>query len=109
MQDIEILRVIDQMVKEVYDGDLEERGHSVSNANVILKYLDGEMEVSFKLSKKQALNRFFEKEKTKGNFKNVNYEKFEELYNEGIPFEKIEEEAKKGTLPFDEEEKKEND
>lgn len=32
MQDIEILRVIDQMVKEVYDGDLEERGHSVSNA-----------------------------------------------------------------------------
>ena len=88
MQDIEILRVIDQMVKEVYDGDLEERGHSVSNANVILKYLDGEMEVSFKLSKKQALNRFFEREKTKGHFKNVNYEKFEELYNEGVPFEK---------------------
>ena len=29
MQDIEILRVIDQMVKEVYDGELEERGHSV--------------------------------------------------------------------------------
>lgn len=108
MQDIEILRVIDQMIKEVYKGDLREKEYSVSNEKVILKYLDGEMEVTFKLSKKQVLNRFFKREKTKGHFINVNYEKFEELYNKGVPFEKIEEEAKKGTLPFDEEEKKEN-
>lgn len=101
MQDIEILKALDGVIRNNYNGELEERGHSISNANVILKYLDEEMEVSFKLSKKQALRTYFNLAKNKGMFNGVGYDKFEELYNDGVKFEDIEEKAKEGQLPFD--------
>ena len=44
---------------------------------------------------------YFDNEKANGNFKNIDYAKFEEKYNEGMALDKIEEEIKKEQLPLE--------
>lgn len=74
-------------------------GHSISGANAILNYKDGDIEIKIKCSKKTAIQQMFDYMKSKGKLKNIDFEKFEEKYNEGVEISQIEEEVRKGQLP----------
>lgn len=101
MKDLEVLKVLDKMFKEKYTPTtkLEDDGHSISRANAILNYKDGDTRVTFRASKKAALQMYFNFMKTKGRFVNIDYEKFEEKYNQGIELEEIEKNIRPEQLP----------
>ena len=103
MIDIKIMEVVDLSFKKKYKPatKLASAGHQVSNANVILKYKDGDLEISIKLSKKQALQVYFDNEKTQGRYKNIDYDKFLEKFEAGLNPEEIEEAIRKEQLPFE--------
>lgn len=103
MVDIKIMEVVDTSFRKKYKPTtkLVPSGHQVSNANVILKYKDGDLEISIKLSKKQALQVYFDSEKSQGKYKNVDYDKFLEKFEAGLSPEEIEEAIKKEQLQFD--------
>lgn len=110
MVDIKVMEVVDTSFRKKYTptAKLTPAGHQVSSANVILKYKDGDLEISIKLSKKQALQVYFDTEKSQGKYKNIDYDKFLEKFEAGLSPEEIEEAVKKEQLPFGEnkEEKK---
>lgn len=101
MKDFEILKVLDETFKKKYEptNKLEIVGHSISGANAILNYKDGDIEIKIKCSKKVAIQQMFDYMKSKGKLKNIDFEKFEEKYNEGVEISQIEEEVRKGQLP----------
>ena len=55
--------------------------------------------------KQQALQVYFDNEKSQGKYKNVDYDKFLEKFEAGLSPEEIEEAIKKEQLPFDKEKK----
>lgn len=101
MKDFEVIKVLDEAFEKKYEPTekLETIGHSISGANAILNYKDGDIEIRIKCSKKAAVQQLFDYMKTKGKFKNIDFEKFEEKYNEGIEVADIEEEIRKEQLP----------
>lgn len=101
MKDFEILKVLDEAFKKKYEptNKLETVGHSISGTNAILNYKDGDIEIKIKCSKKVAIQQMFDYMKSKGKLKNIDFEKFEEKYNEGVEISQIEEEVRKGQLP----------
>lgn len=101
MKDLEILKVLDETFGKKYKATvtLETVGHSISGANAILNYKDGDLEIRIKCSKKAAIQQFFNFMKTKGKLKNIDFEKFEEKYNEGIEIEDIEKAIRDEQLP----------
>lgn len=101
MKDFEVIKVLDEVFEKKYEPTekLETIGHSISGANIILNYKDGDIEIRIKCSKKAAVQQLFDYMKTKGKFKNIDFEKFEEKYNEGIEVADIEEEIRKEQLP----------
>lgn len=107
MVDIKVMEVVDTAFRKKYKPTtkLVSAGHQVSSANVILKYKDGDLEISIKLSKKQALQVYFDSEKTQGKYKNIDYEKFLEKFEAGMSPDEIEEAIRKEQLPFDKEKK----
>lgn len=107
MVDIKVMEVVDTAFRKKYKPTtkLVSVGHQVSSANVILKYKDGDLEISIKLSKKQALQVYFDSEKTQGKYKNIDYEKFLEKFEAGMSPDEIEEAIRKEQLPFDKEKK----
>lgn len=101
MKDFEVIKVLDEVFEKKYEPTekLETIGHSISGANTILNYKDGDIEIRIKCSKKAAVQQLFDYMKTKGKFKNIDFEKFKEKYNEGIEVADIEEEIRKEQLP----------
>lgn len=101
MKDLEILKVLDETFGKKYKATatLETIGHSISGANAILNYKDGDLEIRIKCSKKAAIQQFFNFMKTKGKLKNIDFEKFEEKYNEGIEIGDIEKAIRDEQLP----------
>lgn len=101
MKDFEVIKVLDEVFEKKYEPTekLETIGHSISGVNAILNYKDGDIEIRIKCSKKAAVQQLFDYMKTKGKFKNIDFEKFEEKYNEGIEVADIEEEIRKEQLP----------
>lgn len=101
MKDFEILKVLDETFEKKYTptSNLIAVGHSISEANAILNYKDGDIEIRIKCSKKAAVQQLFDYMKTKGKFKNIDFEKFEEKYNEDMEISEIEEEIRKEQLP----------
>ena len=101
MKDLEMLKVLDDTFRKKYKptATLETTGHSISGANAILNYKDGDLEIRIKCSKKAAIQQFFNFMKTKGKLKNIDFEKFEEKYNEGIEIEDIEKAIREEQLP----------
>lgn len=101
MKDFEVLKVLDETFEEKYTptSSLITVGHSISGANAILNYKDGDMEIRIKCSKKSAVQQLFDYMKTKGKFVNIDFAAFEEKYNEGIEVSEIEEEIRKEQLP----------
>lgn len=101
MKDSEVIKVLDEVFEKKYEPTekLETIGHSISRVNAILNYKDGDIEIRIKCSKKAAVQQLFDYMKTKGKFKNIDFEKFEEKYNEGIEVADIEEEIRKEQLP----------
>ena len=101
MQNLECLETIDKIVKSKYSPTekLETVGYSLSGANAILNYKDGDLEIRIKCSKKATVQIYFDTMKSKGNFKNIDFEKFNEKYEEGIPLEEIEGAIRKEQLP----------
>lgn len=98
-----LLEVIDGVFKKKYQSDkLEVVGYSVSGANIIVRYKDGDQEISTKISHKAAMQHYFDFEKSRGKFKNIDFEKFHEKAEEGIKLENIESEIKKEQLNFEE-------
>lgn len=107
MKDLEMLKIIDETFDKKYTPTikLETVGHSISGANCILNYKDGDFEIRVKCSNKAALRQFYDYMKTKGKLEYVDFEKFEEKYKEGIELDKIEEEIKSEQLPLENENK----
>ena len=101
MKDFEILKVLDETFEKKYTATtaLETVGHSISGANAILNYKDGDMEIRIECSKKAAVQQLFDYMKSKGKFKNIDFEKFEEKYNKGIEIDEIEGVVRKEQLP----------
>lgn len=101
MKDFEMLKVLDETFEKKYTptASLETVGHSVSGANAILNYKDGDIEIRIKCSKKAATQQLFGYMKSKGKLKNIDFEKFEEKYNEGIEINEIEGVVRKEQLP----------
>lgn len=102
LKGVKILAVLDKIFRKKYDKktNLEEAGLHFTGANAILNYKDGDIQITAKLSKKAAIQLYFDTEKATGNFKNIDFEKFQEKFDEGVPLEKIEEEVRKGQLPM---------
>lgn len=101
MKDFEMLKVLDETFEKKYTATdkLSTVGHSISGANAILNYKDGDIEIRIKCSKKAATQQLFDYMKSKGKLKNIDFEKFEEKYNEGIEIDKIEGVVRKEQLP----------
>lgn len=101
MKDLEILKVLDEAFEKKYTptATLETVGYSISGANAILNYKDGDLEIRIKCSKKASLQQLFDYLKTKGKFKNIDFEKFEEKYNEGVEIDEIEKAIRPEQLP----------
>ena len=101
MKDFEMLKVLDETFEKKYTPtvNLETVGHSISGANAILNYKDGDIEIRIKCSKKAATQQLFDYLKSKGKFKNIDFEKFEEKYNEGIEIDEIEKAIRPEQLP----------
>lgn len=101
--EIKILEILDKIFRKKYDKKsiLENVGLSTSGSNCIINYKDGDLEIRVKVSHKTVVKMYFDNEKVSGNFKNIDYAKFEEKYNEGIELDKIEEEIKKEQLPLE--------
>lgn len=101
MKDFEMLKVLDETFEKKYTPTnvLTTVGHSISGANAIINYKDGDIEIRIKCSKKAATQQLFDYMKSKGKFKNIDFEKFEEKYNEGIGINEIEEVVRKEQLP----------
>lgn len=97
-----ILEILDKTFRKNYNkkADLENVGISSSEKNCIINYKDGDLEIRVKVSNKTALKMYFDSQKSNGQLKNIDYEKFEEKYNEGIELDRIEEEIKKEQLPL---------
>lgn len=102
MKDLEMLKIIDETFEKKYTATskLETVGHSISGANCILNYKDGDFEIRVKCSNKAALRQFYDYMKTKGKLEYVDFEKFEEKYKEGVELDRIEEEIKSEQLPL---------
>lgn len=100
---IKILEILDKTFRKNYNKKsiLENVGLSLSGSNCIINYKDGDLEIRVKVSHKTALKMYFDNQKSNGQFKNIDYEKFEEKYNEGVELDKIEEEIKKEQLPLE--------
>lgn len=100
---IKILEILDKIFRKNYNKKsiLENVGLSSSGSNSIINYKDGDLEIRVKVSQKTAIKMYFDNEKANGNFKNIDYAKFEEKYNEGMALDKIEEEIKKEQLPLE--------
>ena len=100
---IKILEILDKIFRKNYNKKsiLENVGLSSSGSNCIINYKDGDLEIRVKVSHKTALKMYFDNQKSNGQFKNIDYEKFEEKYNEGVELDKIEEEIKKEQLPLE--------
>lgn len=99
---IKILEILDKTFRKNYNKKaiLENVGLSSSGSNCIINYKDGDLEIRVKVSHKTALKMYFDNQKSNGQFKNIDYAKFEEKYNEGVELDKIEEEIKKEQLPY---------
>lgn len=97
MKDFEMLKVLDE--KYTATANLETVGHSISGANAILNYKDGDIEIRIKCSKKAATQQLFNHLKSKGKLKNIDFEKFEEKYNEGVEVDEIEKAIRPEQLP----------
>lgn len=97
---VKILEVLDKVFRKKYDkkAKLEEVGINYSGSSAILNYKDGDMQITAKVSKKAAIQLYFDAEKTLGNLKLIDFEKFQEKFEEGIPLEEIEETIKKEQL-----------
>lgn len=102
MEKNRLLEVMDQVFKNKYNVEkLEVVGYSVSGANIIVNYKDGDMAISTKISHKAAMQHYFDFEKSRGKFKNVDFEKFHEKVEEGIKLEEIEKVIKTEQLNFE--------
>ena len=101
MKDFEMLKVLGETFEKKYTATdkLSTVGHSISGANAILNYKDGDIEIRIKCSKKVATQQLFDYMKSKGKLKNIDFEKFEEKYNEGVEVEEIEKTVRKEQLP----------
>lgn len=99
---IKILEILDRAFRKKYDKNaiLENVGLSSNGSNCILNYKDGDLEIKIKVSQKIAIKMYFDNEKSNGKFKNIDYDKFEEKYNDGIDLDEIEEEIRKEQLPL---------
>lgn len=99
---IKFLEVLDRTFRKKYDkkANLEEVGIAYSGASAILNYKDGDMQITAKVSKKAAIQMYFDAEKTAGKFKNIDFDKFKEKFETGVPIEEIEEVIKKEQLPL---------
>lgn len=99
---VKFLEVLDKTFKKKYDkkANLEEAGLAYNGSSAVLNYKDGDMQITAKVSKKAAIQMYFEAEKTAGKFKNIDFEKFQEKFVTGVPLEEIEEIIKKEQLPL---------
>lgn len=103
MRDLEILDILDRLFRDKYENshNLEIIGHSITKKAATLKYKEDAVTIELKVPKKNALLQYFIYKKDRGQFKKVTFEKFQEKYDEGIPFEDIEKEVKKEQLPLE--------
>lgn len=99
---IKILEILDKTFRKNYNKKsiLENVGLISNGSNCMINYKDGDLEIRVKVSHKTALKMYFDNQKSNGQFKNIDYEKFQEKYNEGVELDRIEEEIKKEQLPL---------
>lgn len=98
----ELLNVFLEDIQKSYNlerGRLE--NISISEKKFKVKLNDHERVLNFESSKEDVLLTLFNKRKEKGEFENCTFDEFKNLYEEGISIEEIEEELKRGKLPFD--------